>query len=256
MQELYRQIKKYVYTVQSGHNRHIRIPKPKTPPPKTRNAKPGTRNAERQNVNPMLQNRVDPFGRIIKTSARGSLMGNRGVIHNEHREIVREFKHKAWISCLLEFKGKRRAVMTPDRWTELFFLDEATAFAAGHRPCFECRREDAKRFKSCWIAGNPGYNFNMATSIREIDDVIHLERIDTEKNKVTHQRAASEISNGTFVVIDAEPYVFINGQFHRWTPFGYENGIVPGGKSMFTVLTPSSIVNAFRAGYEPSVRIL
>jgi hypothetical protein len=84
----------------------------------------------------MLQNRVDPFGNIIRTPARGAWMGNRGVIHDEHKTIRKAFKIKAWITCALQFKGRHREVMTPNRWTELFFLDEATAFAAGHRPCF------------------------------------------------------------------------------------------------------------------------
>src|SRR5450432_2352002 len=105
----------------------------------------------------MLQNRVDPYGEIIRTEARGSLMGNRGVIHDANQKIVRAFKHKAWIACALQFQGRRRAVMSPNRWTELFFLDETTAFAAGHRPCSECRKENFKKFKQCWIIGNPQY---------------------------------------------------------------------------------------------------
>jgi hypothetical protein len=202
----------------------------------------------------MLQNRVDPFGRIIKTSARGAWMGNRGVIHNEHKEITRAFKHTAWITCVLEFKGKRRTVMTADRWTELFFLDEATAFAAGHRPCFECRREDAKRFKSCWIQGNPLHNFNMSTSIHQLDEVIHRERIDHEKKKVLRQRPSSAIAEGTFIVLNEDPYLFSNRRLHRWTPFGYENSIAVPEASMLTILTPDSIVNAFRAGYVPQIK--
>src|SRR5262245_6320448 len=131
----------------------------------------------------MLQNRVDPSGNFIATKARGSLMGNRGVIHRD-KKIIKAFNHKAWIACLLEFKGRKRTVMMPDRWTELFFLDEATSFAAGHRPCFECRREDAQRFKSFWIQGNPEYNFDMKTSVHQIDKIIHTERIGHEKSKV------------------------------------------------------------------------
>src|SRR5688572_2180120 len=133
----------------------------------------------------MLQNRVDPLGRLIETRARGSWLGNRGVIHNEHKQITRAFKHKAWITCALEFKGRKRTVMSPDRWTELFFLDEATAFAAGHRPCFECRREEALRFKSFWIQGNPEHSFHMKTSIQLIDNIIHSERIDANNKKIT-----------------------------------------------------------------------
>ncbi|MBT1708416.1 hypothetical protein KK062_09285 [Fulvivirgaceae bacterium PWU5] len=202
----------------------------------------------------MLQNRVDPLGRIIKTSARGSWMGNRGVIHNEHKEIIREFKHIAWITCVLEFKGRERTVMTAGRWTELFFLDEATAFAAGHRPCFECRREDAKRFKSCWIQGNHLYNFSMSTSIKEIDAIIHRERITHEEEKAMHQRLPSAIPEGTFTLMNEDPYLFSKGKLHRWTPFGYEDSIAVPEASLLTILTPDSIVNAFRAGYAPQIK--
>ena len=107
-----------------------------------------------------MQNRVNPYGKIIETEARGAWMGNRGLLHNENKEIVRPYKLKAWITCLLQFKGRQREIMSPNRYTELFFLDEATALAAGHRPCFECRKEDYNKFKSLWIKGNPGCNFS------------------------------------------------------------------------------------------------
>jgi hypothetical protein len=203
----------------------------------------------------VLQNRVDPSGQIIKTSARGLWLGNRGVIHNR-QDIVKPFNHKAWITCLLEFKGRERPVMSPGRWTELFFLDEATAFAAGHRPCFECRREDALRFKSCWISGNPVHNFNMKTSINLIDDIMHRERIDSAKKKVIHHRASSEIPDGTFVFINDNAYLFYDGKFHHWTPFGYDTMVaIRETPSNLAVLTPSSVVNAFSAGYRPQVKI-
>jgi hypothetical protein len=201
----------------------------------------------------MLQNRVDPFGNIIKTTARGSFMGNRGVIHDEHKQITHTFKNKAWITCLLEFKARKRTVMSPGHWTELFFMDEATAFAAGHRPCFECRREDAKRFKSCWIQGNLSYHFTMNTSIKKIDEVLHKERIDDEGKKITYQCWSSEITDGTFVLFDADPYVLSNNELLRWTPFGYDRIIALPHVTKLTVLTPNSIVNAFRAGYIPQI---
>src|SRR5690242_9881683 len=101
-----------------------------------------------------LQNRVDPYGTLFRTPARGTLMGNRGgVIHNERREIVRPYKSRQWIACLLEFKGRHRIVMTPKRYTELFFLDEAVALSAGHRPCAECRRDRFRAFQKAW--GSP-----------------------------------------------------------------------------------------------------
>jgi hypothetical protein len=203
----------------------------------------------------MLQNRVNPFGELIATTARGSWLGNRGVIHNERRQIVRPFKHKAWIICQLEFKGRKRIVMTPNRWTELFFLDEATAFAAGHRPCFECRKEDAKRFKSYWIKGNSSYGFSMATSINEIDEIIHRERIDVRNKKVLHERAASEIPDGSFTLFNNHSHLFRKGVLYRWTPFGYEENIPVTDTAKLTVLTPDSIVNAFSAGYVPQVKL-
>src|SRR4051812_48029475 len=98
-----------------------------------------------------LQNRVNPSGELFRSPARGTLMGNRGgAIHNREQEIVRQYKSRSWIACQLEFKGRRREVMSPGRYTELFFLDEATALAAGHRPCAECRRERFNAFKSAW----------------------------------------------------------------------------------------------------------
>src|SRR5690349_3702389 len=101
-----------------------------------------------------LQNRVDPFGYIFRSPARGTFMGNRGgALHNDQREIVRPFKSRQWITCLLEFKGRRRSVMSPRRYTELFFLDEAVAFAAGHRPCAECRRGRFNEFRRVWMHG-------------------------------------------------------------------------------------------------------
>lgn len=180
-------------------------------------------------------------------------MGNRGVIHNEAKEITHAFKTKAWITCVLQFKGRHRAVMTPNRWTELFFLDEATAFAAGHRPCFECRRGDAIRFKACWIAGNPAFRFSMKTFISEIDKVIHEERIDHDKNKVSHQRLSSSLPEGVFVAVDGEPYVLTRRALAKWTPLGYTEEIVLPDAGLLTVLTPTSIVNAFNAGYKPQI---
>ena len=135
----------------------------------------------------MMQNRVDPFGNIIKTKARGSWMGNRGILHDEHQQVLRPFKLKAWLICVLEFNGRKRQVMAPNRYTELFFVDEATAFAAGHRPCFECRRQDYNRFKSSWLKGNPEYHFNEKTSIQKIDEVLHQERINRGGSKVTFE---------------------------------------------------------------------
>jgi hypothetical protein len=204
----------------------------------------------------MLQNRVDPRGNLIETTARGAWMGNRGVIHDEHQHIVRPFKLKAWLICLLEFKGRKRRVMTPDRYTELFFLDEATAFSAGHRPCAECRRAAFNRFKSFWLEGNPEYDFNERTPIWKIDEILHKERINRSGVKIVHQENWQGLPNGTFVLHEDKPFLYANGSLFGWTPFGYEEGITPPDTKKPEVLTPKSVVNTFRAGYKPQMALV
>ena len=134
-----------------------------------------------------LQNRVDPRGTIFRSTARGTMMGNRGpAIHNEHREIVRPFNGRRWITCVLEFKGRRRTVMSPGRYTELFFLDEAVAFAAGHRPCAECRRARFNEFRRAWMASIAPERAGKSPA-PEIDAELHRARIDRWGGKVTYE---------------------------------------------------------------------
>ena len=204
----------------------------------------------------MLQNRVDPSGNLIKTKARGSWMGNRGVLHNDWKEIIRPYKLNAWITCKLEFKGRKRKVMTPNNYTELFFLDEATSFAAGHRPCFECRRNDADRFKSFWLKGNPEHKFNKKTPIKKIDEILHRERIDYNKSKITHEENINDIPGGSFVLVDNRAYLVFGKRMFLWSPFGYEKSISLPDIDELTVLTPKSLVNTFRAGYLPQMALL
>ena len=203
----------------------------------------------------MIQNRVDPKGNIIKTSARGNWMGNRGQLHDTGKTILRPFKLKAWLICLLEFNGRQREVMASNRYTELFFLDEATAFAAGHRPCFECRRQDYDRFKTAWLKGNPEHNLSAKTAIAIIDCIIHSERIDRKGNKVTHQENISNLPDGAFILIDDEPYLLVDDQIYHWTPAGYGKAQPSPCNEIATVLTPKSTLNAFRAGYVPQIAL-
>jgi len=203
----------------------------------------------------MLQNRVDPLGNIICTSARGAWMGNRGQLHDENQQILRPFKLKAWLTCLLHFKDRRRQVMAPNRYTELFFLDEATAFAAGHRPCFECRRKDYDRFKAFWITGNARLGFDLQTSINDIDKILHKERVGRKGEKVTYQEKVKNLPEGTFVLIGDKPHLLANKQFYAWTPSGYEEPVILTGTETVSVLTPVSTVNAFKAGYKPQMAI-
>ena len=203
----------------------------------------------------MLQNRVDPFGNLIRTTARGNWMGNRGILHNDHQEIVRSFKLKAWITCKLEFNGRKRQVMTPHRYTELFFLDEATSFAAGHRPCFECRRTDYQTFKSFWLKGNPGYGFNEETSIKKIDGILHKERIGKGKSKLFFEESIGTIPNGSFVLFEKNPYLVFDKQIYLWTPFGYNMPVSMPSINKLFMLTPKSLANTFHAGYEPQIAL-
>ena len=204
----------------------------------------------------MLQNRVDPFGNLIKTEARGSWTGTRGLLHNDEQEILRPFRLKAWLTCKLEFKGRKRKMMSPDRYTELFFLDEATAFAAGHRPCCECRRDDFNKFKSLWLKANPGYGFDKKVSIQKIDGIIHEERINKDRSKISFEESIHNIPDGSFVLFDNDPHVVFNKQLFLWSPFGYAKGITLPHAEKLIVLTPVSIVNTFRVGYLPQMRML
>src|ERR1700688_1868525 len=146
-----------------------------------------------------LQNRVDPFGSLISTAARGTIMGNRGgALHNADREIVRGYKSRRWIACVLEFRGRYRVVMSPNRYTELFFLDEAVAFAAGHRPCAECRRERYNAFKDAWRLVHRLHETPFAD---EMDVELHPARIDRRK-KVTYEAALRSLPDGCFVQVE------------------------------------------------------
>ncbi|TKC05739.1 hypothetical protein FA048_17825 [Pedobacter polaris] len=204
----------------------------------------------------MLQNRVDPFGNLITTKARGKWLGNRGQLHGTGKTILRPFKHKAWISCELVFKGRRRVIMSPNLWTELFFLDEATALAAGHRPCFECRRIAANLFKAAWLKGNPEYGFNLKTKIGAIDKILHRERIDEQGKKVTFQATLKDLPTGTFISIDNEAYLVVNDLIYQWSPFGYAAGKQIALSTVVKVLTPKSIMNALKSGYQPQLSLI
>jgi hypothetical protein len=201
-----------------------------------------------------LQNRVDPFGRLIRTLARGAWMGNRGMIHNEHQQIIRSFRLKAWITCVLEFKDRHREVMTPNLYTELFFLDEATAFSAGHRPCAECRRADFNRFKAAWVRGNPLYMYHMKTPIGEIDEILHQERINMKEGKSTYGEKLVDLPQGSFIEYNGKPYMVVHSnRVIHWTSFGYTDCIKLPETTEVNVLTPKSVINTFRAGYLPQI---
>jgi hypothetical protein len=199
-----------------------------------------------------LQNRVDPFGAIFRTAARGTMMGNRGgAIHNEEREIVRPYKSRRWIACFLKFKERRRAVMTPGLYTELFFLDEAVALAAGHRPCAECRRARFMAFTEVWRRRRP--DLEVPVRADEIDRELHAARIDGAGGKVTYEAPMNSLPNGSFIEIDSAPHLVWDDAIYLWTPERYaRKDRRPGGLTV-TVLTPRPIIECFRLGYETAV---
>ena len=203
-----------------------------------------------------LQNRVTPDGRIIADAARGTMMGNRGVLHDEHKELgPARWRHKNWVACRLEFNGRHRQVMTPRRYTELFFLDEAVAFAAGHRPCGECRRADYLTFKKLWerdVAGT-------AVSAKELDTWLHAERaIPRQGRQRYHAGELADLPSGAFVLLGGEgtqPFLVWQDRLFPYLPAGYEAPMMRPLKGEVKVLTPPSTLKVFEAGLTPAVNL-
>jgi hypothetical protein len=194
-----------------------------------------------------LQNRVTPSGDIIATPHRGMFTGNRGIIHDPAtRTLMRRWASKAWLTCVCEFRGRRRKVMGGRSWTELFFLDEATALAAGHRPCFFCRRDDAHRFRAAWEAGNGAAH----VLAREIDAVLHGERLAGGRKRLHPLPApVDELPDGAMVQAGGESFLIAQGRALAWSPAGYrepQNAIQDA-----MLLTPPSTLRAIVAGYRP-----
>jgi hypothetical protein len=191
------------------------------------------------------RNRVTPLGELIAHPARGLVYGNRGCLHDDAGHIRRRYKSKRWIACRLRFRGRhRRPLMQPGRYTELFFLDEATAFAAGHRPCAECRREDYVRFGEFWRELHPGQ-----AGADAIDAQLHAERLG-----VYTEAPFDDLPDGVFVLRD-EPWLVIGSELRRWTLGGYaERAPRPSGRAV--VVTPPSLVGVLRAGWSGAVSLL
>jgi hypothetical protein len=188
-----------------------------------------------------LRNRVTPLGELIAHPARGLVYGNRGCLHDDRGEIRRRFATRGWIACRLEFKGcHREPLMQPEKFTELFFLDEATALAAGHRPCALCRRQDYRRFLE--IVGAAGAD--------EIDQRLHGERLTGRGRRLHHPALLDELPDGSFVLHDDEPWLVLGGGVLRWTPAGYRGRVVLQDRRVRTI-TPPSLVELLRAGWDP-----
>jgi hypothetical protein len=200
-----------------------------------------------------LQNRVTPRGELVVDPGRGLVYGNRGCLHDETGRIRRRYNGKRWIACRLQFRGWHRAtLMQPGRFTELFFLDEATAFAAGHRPCALCRREDFNRFAAIWTELHPG-----PAGADAIDGQLHSERVAPgTRAQLRHAAPLDELPDGAFVLVGGEPHLVLDGQLLSWTPAGYVAPRPRPARQEVVLITPPSLVSVLRTGWRPLVPLL
>jgi len=193
-----------------------------------------------------LQNRVTPLGELVAHPGRGLVYGNRGCLHDADGSIRRRWATRRWIACRLEFKGWHRSpLMQPGKFTELFFLDEATAFAAGHRPCALCRREDYVAFTARWRevhAGDVGAD--------AIDATLHEERLRR------HDLAFDTLPDGAFVLRDGEPWLVLGDELALWTPAGYTRRMSRPTRARAVVITAPSLVHVLRTGWQGAVPLL
>jgi hypothetical protein len=196
-----------------------------------------------------LQNRVDPFGKLFAAPVRGLFMGNRGGrFHTDAQTLTttRRWASRQWICCLLEFEARRREVWGPRR-TELFFLDEPTALAAGHRPCFECRRKDAEDFAEHWCKA---HRLQRRPRAAEMDEVLHRERLNGRAKRLD-RRSIDTLPNAAFILLDGTAFAVHRDALLRWKPNGYDARQYRPHGVLVDVLTPPAIVEVLCAGYNP-----
>ena len=202
-----------------------------------------------------LQNRVTPWGEIVAIPERGLLMGHRGCLHDGERRVTKAWARTPWVTCLLQYKDRQREVMSPGQYTELFFLDEATALAAGHRPCATCRRADCDAFKALWLEANPERAARSEGKITEIDKLLHAERVDARRSKRTWTGRLGELPEGCMVVLHGtrDAWLVWDGQIHEWTPDGYAAAKPLDLEVEVEVLTPLFVAKTLGRGYRPAV---
>jgi hypothetical protein len=195
-----------------------------------------------------LQNRVTPSGDLQATSARGTFMGNRGGrFHTDAKTLTtRRWASRQWICCVLDFKERQRHVWGR-YYTELFFLDEPTALAAGHRPCFECRRKEAQAFAAKW---QQAYGLSAAPKAGEMDDVLHGERLQGRAKRL-HRRDIDALPDGVFIALEEGALAVRGDTLLRWTPQGYDGRRQRPRGIVVDVLTPPAILAVLSAGYQP-----
>lgn len=199
-----------------------------------------------------LQNKVDPWGQLHAVRMRGSRMGNRGILHDEHDQIVRPWKTKSWVSCRLDTTFQKRSPFSPGTYSELFFLDEATAYAAGHRPCRTCQREQHDSFNATWTAANApelvAATGQTQRPIREIDAALHAERVNPDKNKRTHPARLCDLPVGAMFAFHGAALLVGPAGLKRWSFQGYGPTEALAPDTTVALLTPPSIVAAMQHG--------
>ena len=201
---------------------------------------------------PHRRNRVDPWGELQAVPARGGLMGNRGILHVD-QDIVRRWANKTWVTCVLDAKFQKRTPFSPGTYSELFFLDEATAFSAGHRPCRTCQRQPHDLFNREWTAANAPGAPQARLPIGVIDKALHAERTRPDRGKRTYMAPLSDLPLGTLFEHQGQARLVWHTGALVWSFDGYsEGGTLPVGTEV-QVLTPPSIVQLFRAGFRPQV---
>lgn len=201
------------------------------------------------------QNRVDPFGEIVAVPARGTFMGNRGILHDPSGRLgAARWRLKAWLICLTAFNDRHRQVMAPNRYTELFFLDEATALAAGHRPCFECRRRRFLAYRDAWAAGT-GWRGTAPPRVADIDGRLHAERVEPRtRRKRTWTGDIADLPDGTMIARPDDGALLVLGRhLLPWRFEGYGAPLPRPARGTVTILTPPSTVATLGAGYEPAL---
>ena len=196
------------------------------------------------------QNRVTPYGALIAVPDRGMFWGNRGVLHDPEGRLVRYSRGRAWAICVLEFKGRRRQQWAPGRLTELFFLDEATALAAGHRPCAYCRNDEYQAYRRAW---QKAHGLAEPPRAVEMDAQLHPERVDrATKRQRTTQARAGDLPDGVMIRREGRLWLLAGGQLLEWSFAGYlSRSPVPGPEELAEVLTPPSSVAVLAQGYRP-----
>ncbi len=202
-----------------------------------------------------LRNRVDPWGRLTEDPSKaGTVMGNRGILHDAEKRVVKRWATKAWVACDPKFRGiSRKPLFRSGTYSELFFLDEATALSAGHRPCAYCQRGRFDAFKAAWARSAEPPLDSANLPIKEVDAELHGQRVSRGIQKITFDAQVGSLPEGTMIEVDADAFLLHRGRRWRWSFLGYEAADPLRPATQVRVLTPKGIVRVYSAGYKPGV---